>query len=60
MKLSEQSLKWSIQHLFKESDNDLFPRPFELEVIKQLEADVIAHCKDIDLGITHGIQLVGS
>lgn len=49
MKLSSASIQWSINHLFKESDNDLFPRPFELSIIKALETDVIELCTNIDI-----------
>lgn len=49
MKLLESSFKWSIQHLFKESDNDLFPRPFELLIIKEYENDIINLCKEVDI-----------
>ncbi len=49
MKLKEESIQWAVNHLYKESDNDLFPRPFELSIIKEMEADVIAQCKEIDL-----------
>lgn len=49
MKLAPASIQWSINHLFRESDNDLFPRPFELSIVKSLEVDVIDQCKEIDI-----------
>lgn len=50
MKLSETSYQWSIKHLFKESDTDLFPRPFELNVLHEMQSELIGLCKDIDIG----------
>lgn len=50
MKLKEQSIQWAINHIYKESDNDLFPRPFELLVIKGEEQEVISRCKEIEIG----------
>ncbi|WP_242928596.1 RNA-directed DNA polymerase [Pontibacter vulgaris] len=50
MKLQEKSIQWAINHLFKESDNDLFPRPYELGIIKELEQDVVNLCKEIEIG----------
>jgi retron-type reverse transcriptase len=49
MKLNESSLRWSINHLLKESDNDLFPRPFELSIVNEFSDDIIALCKEIDI-----------
>lgn len=50
MKLSEDSYRWAIKHLFKESDTDLFPRPVELNVVEELKEDLIAKLVDIELG----------
>lgn len=50
MKLDKTSYKWAINHLYKESDNDLFPRPYELNIIKELENEVIEKCSKIDIG----------
>jgi len=60
MKLNEESITWSISHLFKESDNDLFPRPYELEIINDMAADVIRLCKEIDLTNYIGRHQAGS
>lgn len=50
MKLQEKSIRWAINHLYKDSDNDLFPRPFELGILKLYEDDVVKLCKEIELG----------
>ncbi|RTQ46848.1 RNA-directed DNA polymerase [Hymenobacter gummosus] len=49
MKLNEESYKWSVNHLHKESDTDLFPKPYELQVVKDKEAKLIELCKDLDI-----------
>lgn len=48
-KLREESYRWAIAHLFKESDTDLFPRPLELSIINELEEELIGDLVDIDL-----------
>jgi hypothetical protein len=50
MKLLETSISWAINHLYKESDNDLFPRQYELDIIKNTKRHVIDVCKNIDIG----------
>jgi hypothetical protein len=49
MTLNEKSYRWSIKHLFKESDTDLFPKPFELTVVRDCEEILINLCKDLDI-----------
>ena len=49
MKLNQASILWSVKHLFKESDNDLFPRPYELSIINEFSNQVISACKEIDI-----------
>lgn len=36
MKLQKESIEWAINHLFKENDTDLFPRPIELDIIQDI------------------------
>lgn len=50
MKLKEESIRWAINHIFKESDNDLFPRPLELSIIKEMEDMVVEKCKAVEIG----------
>ena len=50
MKLQEDSIKWAISHILKESDNDLFPRPYELNVIKESTLEIIDSIKGIEIG----------
>jgi hypothetical protein len=50
MKLQESSYRWAIKHLFKESDTDLFPKPFELTIIHEMEEELIKELLEIDLG----------
>ncbi|HUC81915.1 MAG TPA: RNA-directed DNA polymerase [Flavisolibacter sp.] len=49
MQLQEASYRWSIKHLLKESDTDLFPRPPELTVIKESEEELIKELVAIDI-----------
>jgi hypothetical protein len=35
MKLKETSLSWALKHVCKEGDTDLFPQPFEFDIIKK-------------------------
>lgn len=50
MKLNEQSYRWAIKHLFKESDTDLFPRPIELAIIHEMSDELLGELVNIDLG----------
>lgn len=49
MKLNEKSIEWAINHLQKESDTDLFPKPIEIDIINQEKASIISLLKEIDL-----------
>ena len=35
MKLSKETIAWAIKHLDKENDTDIFPKPIELDIIKE-------------------------
>lgn len=50
MKLAEQSIRWSLNHLNKYGDTDLFPKPLEFDCLHQIENDAVNRLKDIDLG----------
>ncbi|MFB2833921.1 RNA-directed DNA polymerase [Floridanema evergladense] len=50
MKLDEQSLRWSLNHLVKYGDTDLFPKLIEFDVLHEIENDTVNKLKDIDLG----------
>ena len=50
MKLQEDSYRWAIKHLFKESDTDLFPRPVELNIIDEYKEYLVATLVDVELG----------
>lgn len=49
MTLAEGSYRWAIDHIFKESDTDLFPRPFELQIIHEMKDDIILELLKINL-----------
>jgi hypothetical protein len=49
MTLSESTLRWAIDHLLKESDTDLYPRPFELVVIAEMKETVIHQLSTVDI-----------
>ena len=34
MRLQQKSYEWALRHLVEEGDSDLFPAPFEIEVIR--------------------------
>jgi len=50
MKLQENSIRWAITHIIKESDNDLFPRPYELNIIRDSVEDIVEVLKNIEIG----------
>jgi hypothetical protein len=47
--LKETSLDWALKHVRKEGDTDLFPQPFEFDVIKKYWPKVLAELKQIDI-----------
>lgn len=50
MKISEDSIKWAINHLTEFGDTDLFPIPVEYKIISQDKEYVFNTLKDIDIG----------
>lgn len=50
MKLQENSLRWSLNHVVQYSDTDLFPKPVEFDILHEIENETINRLKDIDLG----------
>src|SRR6266700_5179236 len=50
LSLRAASYSWAVPHLLKESDTDLFPRPFELEAIESYKEDVVKAIQPIDIG----------
>lgn len=50
MKLNERSIMWGLNHINKESDTDLFPKPIEIKILKEIESKVVNKLKDQDLG----------
>jgi hypothetical protein len=48
-RVSENSLRWSVNHIVREGDTDLFPRPFEIDIIAKNIDSVVTHLKDIDI-----------
>lgn len=50
MKLDENSIRWSLNHLIKYGDTDLFPKPIELDCLYAIENEAVNKIKDIDLG----------
>jgi Reverse transcriptase (RNA-dependent DNA polymerase) len=49
MLLKETSLNWALKHVRKEGDTDLFPQPFEFEVIKKYWPTVLKELKGIQI-----------
>lgn len=50
MKLKDDSIRWAIKHIDKESDTDLFPKPIEIEIFKEIEDKVVDCLKALDIG----------
>jgi len=50
MKLQENSLRWSLNHVVQYCDTDLFPKPVEFDILHEIENETINRLKDIDLG----------
>jgi len=50
MKISENSLDWAIEHLNKFGDTDLFPKPFEFNILGFNKEEVLLKLKNVDLG----------
>ncbi|MBK6692429.1 MAG: hypothetical protein IPG50_09520 [Myxococcales bacterium] len=42
-------MRWALRHLNEFGDTDLFPRPFELGIMAENQAKVIAHVRALDL-----------
>ncbi len=47
--LPEKAYRWAIKHLLKENDTDLFPRPYELTIIKEMEDKLIATLVNLNI-----------
>src|SRR5207302_1862584 len=50
LKLKDTSYSWAITHLLKESDTDLFPRPFEFDAITCYPEEVARSLQTTDIG----------
>jgi hypothetical protein len=49
MRLKETSLQWALKHVRKEGDTDLFPQPFEFEVIKHYWPTVLKELESVEI-----------
>jgi hypothetical protein len=49
MFLKETSLNWALRHVRKEGDTDLFPQPFEFDVIKKYWPSVLTELKLVQI-----------
>ncbi|HLX39018.1 MAG TPA: hypothetical protein VKR42_00715 [Ktedonobacteraceae bacterium] len=50
LKLKPESYKWAITHLVKDSDTDLFPRPFEIDILANYAEDIVKAVQPTDIG----------
>ncbi len=50
LKLKSASYSWAITHLLKESDTDLFPRPFEFDAVASYPDEVEKSLQATDIG----------
>jgi hypothetical protein len=48
-KLERSKLDWALKHLLKESDTDLFPRSFEIEVLDKNWDQIAQELEKIDI-----------
>src|SRR5258706_7102014 len=46
--ISKGSLRWSLKHLIKFGDTDLFPRPIEFDALYEIEKEVVKRLQEID------------
>jgi retron-type reverse transcriptase len=49
MKINEESIKWALKSLESMGDSDLFARPFELAIIKDIDSSAIARIAALDI-----------
>lgn len=47
--LTSAHIKWALAHLTLEGDTDLFPRPFEIALLKSNETQVVREVQGLDL-----------
>ncbi|MBX3202110.1 MAG: RNA-directed DNA polymerase [Labilithrix sp.] len=47
--LTDADVRWALKHLQQFGDTDLFPRPFELDLLVEKEGVVVKHVQSIDL-----------
>ncbi|MFC0273231.1 RNA-directed DNA polymerase [Metabacillus herbersteinensis] len=49
MKLEKESILWGIEHIFKDSDTDLFPKPEEIKIIYSDKENIANELASIDI-----------
>ena len=49
MKISKESIKWALKSLENMGDSDLFTRPFELSILKELGDTATSHLASLDI-----------
>lgn len=49
MNLSEDAIRWALNHLMILNDSDLFPRPIELDIVATLETNAVSAIASLDL-----------
>jgi len=50
MKLLKESIEWAIIHLNKENDTDIFPKPIEIDLIKEKKDFCVEELLKIEIG----------
>lgn len=50
MKLKKESIIWAMNHVFQESDTDLFPKPKEIDLIYSHRDNIAPRLAEVDLG----------
>jgi hypothetical protein len=52
-KLSKASLEWAVKHLKNHGDTDLFPRPFEIDLISKDRQSIVKQLANVDVSQHH-------
>lgn len=60
MKIDRKHIEYSIDHIIKHGDTDLFPYPFELHFISERRDLIVSELADLDLANYHPMSLVES
>ncbi len=49
MKLPRSCYQWALKHLVNGSDSDVFPRPFEIDVMRRGKRELLAELQTLEV-----------